>query len=128
MKKFNEWCDRMDAKLKDFEWKDLLYSLFPISIFFKRKQNQFETGKIIHVPTQTLRFKVQKDISQFRKIYGESADIGMSMDMIKKAMVNELTEKIAESGAIEFKSYKRVGDDYFDTQILEAEILIVTKK
>lgn len=43
MKRFNEWCDRMDVKLKDyieskdFKWKDLLYILFPISSSFFKK-------------------------------------------------------------------------------------------
>mgnify|MGYP000152957761 CR=1 FL=1 len=45
MKKFNEWCDRMDEKLKDFNFQDFLYILFPISMFFKRKQK--ETSKNI---------------------------------------------------------------------------------
>lgn len=128
MKKIKEFFDRMDEKFEKTDWTFLWNVIFPFSMLFKRKKKQTDKiGQIIHVPTQTLRFKVQKDISQFQKIYGSSADAGMSMKMIKKAMVNELVDHIAKSGAIEFKSYKRVGSDYFDTQILEAEILIVKK-
>ena len=128
MKKIKEFFDRMDEKFEKTDWTFLWNVIFPFSILFKRKKKQTDKiGQIIHVPTQTLRFKVQKDVSQFQKIYGASADAGMSMEMIKKAMVNELVDHIAKSGAIEFKSYKRVGSDYFDSQILEAEILIVKK-
>lgn len=129
MKKIKEFLDRMDEKFEKTDWTFLWNVIFPFSMLFKRKKKQTDKiGQIIHVPTQTLWFKVQKDISQFQKLYGESADIGMSMEMIKKAMVNELMEQIAQSGAVEFKSYKQVGGNYFDKQILEAEIRVVKRK
>ncbi len=119
----------MDEKFEKTDWTFLWNVIFPFSMLFKRKKKETNMqGHVIHVPTETLRFRVQKDISPFDQLYKNQADSGISGEMIKKAMINELLDEIVKSGAIEFKTYKRVGTDYMDRQMIEAEILVVKRK
>lgn len=133
MKKIKEFFDRMDEKFEKTDWTFLWNIIFPFFNFSKKKQINDIGGRIIQVPTQTLRFRVQRDISQFQNIYGNSADIGMSMEMIKAAMAKELMDQIIKSNAIEFKSYKQMYSGtggmagIQDPSVIEAEILVIKK-
>ena len=72
-------------------------------------------------------FRIDKDITSFTKIYGQSADVGISVQLIKKAMINDLIEKIAESGEIEFKQWNQVNQSGTNEQFISAEIKLVCK-
>lgn len=132
MKKIKEFFDRMDEKFEKTDWTFMWNIIFPFFSFSKKKQIT-SNSSIIQIPTQTLRFRVQRDISQFQNIYGNSTDIGMSMEMIKAAMAKELMDQIIKSNAIEFKSYKQMYNGtggmagIQDPSVIEAEILVIKK-
>lgn len=71
--------------------------------------------------------KVEKEITGFTKIYGQSTNTGISMQLIKKAMINDLIEKASESDQIEFNHHKRVNTFGVEEEFISAEIHIVCK-
>lgn len=108
MKRFNEWCDRMDAKLKDFEWREILSILFPFSSFFNRKpKNQFETGKVFKYDTKVgnpIQIRSTKNMSNMEMLYGTDVSRGtnFALDTIKMGIKREICEEIMKSDLIEW--------------------------
>ena len=98
----------------------------------QNKPKSYRTGPTPPPPVAKLgssikTFRIDKDISSFTKIYGQSADVGISVQLIKKAMINDLIEKVAESGEIEFKQWNQVNQFGADEQFISAEIKLVCK-
>jgi translation elongation factor EF-1alpha len=109
MKKFNEWCDQMDAKLKDFEWREILSILFPFSSFFNRKpKNQFETGKVFKYDVKTgnpIQIRSTKSMSNMEMLYGTDVSRGtnFALDMIKTAIRKEICDDIMKGDFIDWQ-------------------------
>jgi translation elongation factor EF-1alpha len=109
MKRFNEWCDRMDAKLKDFEWREILSILFPFSSFFNRKpKNQFETGKVFKYDVKTgnpIQIRSTKSMSNMEMLYGTDVSRGtnFALDMIKTAIRKEICDDIMKGDFIDWQ-------------------------
>jgi translation elongation factor EF-1alpha len=109
MKKFNEWCDQMDAKLKDFEWREILSILFPFSSFFNRKpKNQFETGKVFKYDTKVgnpIQIRSTKSMSNMEMLYGTDVSRGtnFALDMIKTAIRKEICDDIMKGDFIDWQ-------------------------
>jgi hypothetical protein len=109
MKKFNEWCDQMDAKLKDFEWREILSILFPFSSFFNRKpKNQFETGKVFKYDVKTanpIQIRSTKNMSNMEMLYGTDVSRGtnFALDMIKTAIRKEICDDIMKGDFIDWQ-------------------------
>jgi hypothetical protein len=110
MKKFNEWCDQMDAKLKDFDWREILSILFPFPSLFNRKpKNQFETGKVFKYETKTgypIQFQSQKYMSNMEMLYGTDVSKGtnFALDMIKAGIKREICDEIMKSDLFEWQT------------------------
>lgn len=109
MKRFNEWCDQMDAKLKDFEWREILSILFPFSSFFNRKpKNQFETGKVFKYDVKTgnpIQIRSTKSMSNMEMLYGTDVSRGtnFALDMIKTAIRKEICDDIMKGDFIDWQ-------------------------
>jgi translation elongation factor EF-1alpha len=109
MKKFNEWCDRMDQNLKDFEWREILSILFPFSSFFNRKpKNQFETGKVFKYDIKTgnpIQIRSTKSMSNMEMLYGTDVSRGtnFALDMIKTAIRKEICDDIMKGDFIDWQ-------------------------
>lgn len=114
MKRFNEWCDRMDAKLKDFDWKEILYLLFPLSLFFKRKPKN-ETGKAFIYDTKIgnpIQIKSTRNMSNMEMMYGTdfstsgsgnaSTSGNFAIDMYKAGIAREICEQIMKGNLIDW--------------------------
>ena len=117
MKKFNEWCDRMDEKLKDFNFQDLLYILFPISMFFKKKQKDISKNIVYNVRHgKPIIVQSQKMMTQYEKLYGNNGTGGLAgingtsgfvggnfgIDMIKTGIKREICDEILKSDLFEW--------------------------
>jgi hypothetical protein len=124
MKRFNEWCDRMDEKLKDFNFQDFLYILFPISIFFKRKQKETSENIVYDVRRgKPIIVQSQKMMTQYEKLYGNNgiggfktttdgfagtngtggfAGANFGIDMIKMGIKREICDEILKSDLFEW--------------------------
>jgi hypothetical protein len=117
MKKFNEWCDRMDEKLKDFNFQDFLYILFPISMFFKRKQKETSKNIVYNIRHgKPIIVQSQKTMTQYEKLYGNNGTGGLAgtngtsgfvggnfgIDMIKTGIKREICDEILKSDLFEW--------------------------
>jgi hypothetical protein len=117
MKKFNEWCDRMDEKLKDFNFQDFLYILFPISMFFKRKQKETSKNIVYNIRHgKPIIVQSQKTMTQYEKLYGNNGTGGLAgtngtsgfvggnfgIDMIKTGIKREICDEILKSDIFEW--------------------------
>jgi hypothetical protein len=108
MKKFNDWCDRMDQNLKDFNWKEILYMLFPFSVFFKPK-NQFETGKVFKYDIKLgnpIQIRSTKSMSNMEMLYGTDVSKGsnIALDMVKMSIKREICDEIMKSDLIDWQT------------------------
>lgn len=115
MKKFNEWCDRMDAKLKDFDWKEFLYILFPFSIFSKKKQNLTNIGTVYNIKQgHPVTVRSEKIMSRYEQMYFKTSGTGglagsnitdsqFSMDMVKMGLKREICDHIMNSDLFEWE-------------------------
>lgn len=107
MKKFNEWCNRMDAKLKDFEWRDLLYALFPFSMFFRRKPQHTSMNFVYETKVgKPIQFQSQKYMSNMEMLYGTDVSKGtnFALDMIKAGIKREICDEIMKSDIFEWQT------------------------
>jgi hypothetical protein len=141
MKKIKEFLDEMDQKFEKIDWSFVLSIIFPFMFLFKKKKTNTINGHIIQVPTQTLRFRVKKDISAFNRLYADKVDSGISGEMIKRTMINELVEELIRANVIEFKKTNQFGsfgtsgtagfptdfDNRNLVEYLEAEIFVIKK-
>ena len=98
MKRFNEWCTRMDEKIENFDWKEILYLLFPISMFFKR-QPKNETGKAFRYDVKLgnpIQIRSTKNMSNMEMLYGTDVSRGtnFALDSVKAAIKREICEEI----------------------------------
>ena len=114
MKKFNEWCDRMDQNLKNFDWKEILYLLFPFSLFYKRKPKN-ETGKAFVYDTKIgnpIQIRSTRNMSNMEMMYGTdfstsgscnaSTSGNFAMDMYKAGIAREICEQIMKGDLIDW--------------------------
>lgn len=115
---------------------------FIYNIFRKKEKIDHRQGPnptIIHSTRDLVAVRVRKDITPFKKIYGDRVNEGITIEMLKKAMLNELVEEIAKSNAIEFTTYDRpnlgTSGGYhpdFGTSggqaFMEAKLMIAVKK
>jgi translation elongation factor EF-1alpha len=107
MKRFNDWCDQMDQNLKNFNWKEILYMLFPFSVFFKPK-NQFETGKVFKYDVKLgnpIQIRSTKSMSNMEMLYGTDVSRGtnFALDMIKTAIRKEIYDDIMKGDFIDWQ-------------------------
>jgi translation elongation factor EF-1alpha len=99
----------MDAKLKDFEWREILSILFPFSSFFNRKpKNQFETGKVFKYDVKTgnpIQIRSTKSMSNMEMLYGTDVSRGtnFALDMIKTAIRKEICDDIMKGDFIDWQ-------------------------
>jgi translation elongation factor EF-1alpha len=99
----------MDAKLKDFEWREILSILFPFSSFFNRKpKNQFETGKVFKYDTKVgnpIQIRSTKNMSNMEMLYGTDFSWGTNFasDMIKTAIKKEICDDIMKGDFIDWQ-------------------------
>lgn len=117
---YDRWFGKKMTAAEAREWWD------------QNKPKSYRTGPTPPPPavksgSSIKTFRIDKDISSFTKIYGQSADMGISVQLIKKAMINDLIEKVAESGEIEFKQWNQVNQFGADEQFISAEIKLVCK-
>jgi len=120
MKGFNEWCNRIDERLKNFNWKEYFSMLFP---FFKR-QPKNETGKAFLYKTKLgspIQIRSIKNMSNMEMLYGSDVSLGtnFALDTIKVAMKREICDEIMRSDLFEWSTR----DTQTGTQI-EARIII----
>ena len=108
MKKFNEWCDRMDQNLKNFDWKEILYLLFPFSLFYKRKPKN-ETGKAFVYDTKIgnpIQIRSTKSMSNMEMLYGSdfstSGGGNFALDMIKMGIKRDICDEIMKGDLIDW--------------------------
>jgi hypothetical protein len=106
MKRFNEWCDRMDQNLKNFDWKEILYFLWPISMFFKRERKN-ETGKAFVYDTKIgnpIQIRSTRNMSNMEMLYGTDVSKGtnIALDMIKMSIKREICDEIMKSDLIDW--------------------------
>ena len=114
MKRFNEWSDRMDEKLKNIDWKEMLYFLWPISMFFKRKPKN-ETGKAFIYDTKIgnpIQIRSTRNMSNMEMMYGTdfstsgstnaSTSGNFAMDMYKAGIAREICEQIMKGDLIDW--------------------------
>jgi hypothetical protein len=114
MKRFNEWSDRMDEKLKNIDWKEILYFLWPISVFFKRKPKN-ETGKAFIYDTKLgnpIQIRSTKNMSNMEMLYGTdfstsgagnaSTSGNFAMDMYKAGIARDICEQIMKGDLIDW--------------------------
>jgi hypothetical protein len=114
MKRFNEWCDRMDENLKNFDWKEILYFLWPISMFFKRKPKN-ETGKAFVYDTKIgnpIQIRSTRNMSNMEMMYGTdfstsgsgnaSTSGNFAMDMYKAGIAREICDEIMKGNLIDW--------------------------
>ena len=114
MKRFNEWCDRMDQNLKNFDWKEILYFLWPISMFFKRERKN-ETGKAFVYDTKIgnpIQIRSTRNMSNMEMMYGTdfstsgsgnaSTSGNFAMDMYKAGLAREICEQIMKGDLIDW--------------------------
>ena len=106
MKRFNEWCTRMDEKIENFDWKEILYLLFPISMFFKR-QPKNETGKAFRYDVKLgnpIQIRSTKNMSNMEMLYGTDVSRGtnFALDSVKAAIKREICEEIMKSDLIDW--------------------------
>jgi hypothetical protein len=114
MKRFNEWSDRMDEKLKNIDWKEILYFLWPISMFFKRKPKN-ETGKAFIYDTKIgnpIQIRSTRNMSNMEMMYGTdfstsgsgnaSTSGNFAMDMYKAGIAREICEQIMKGDLIDW--------------------------
>jgi hypothetical protein len=114
MKRFNEWSDRMDEKLKNIDWKEMLYFLWPISMFFKRKPKN-ETGKAFIYDTKIgnpIQIRSTKNMSNMEMLYGTdfstsgsgnaSTSGNFAMDMYKAGIARDICEQIMKGDLIDW--------------------------
>jgi hypothetical protein len=114
MKRFNEWSDRMDEKLKNFDWKEILYLLFPFSMFYKRKPKN-ETGKAFVYDTKIgnpIQIRSTRNMSNMEMMYGTdfstsgstnaSTSGNFAMDMYKAGIAREICEQIMKGDLIDW--------------------------
>lgn len=108
MKKFNEWCDQMDAKLKDFNWREILSILFPFPSFFKKKpQQQTSMNFVYHTKVgRPIQFQSQKYMSNMEMLYGTDVSKGtnFTLDMIKAGIKREICDEIMKSDLFEWQT------------------------
>ena len=105
MKRFNDWCDQMDRNLKNFDWKEVLYLLFPFSIF--KPKNQFETGKVFKYDVKLgnpIQIRSTKNMSNMEMLYGTDVTRGtnIALDMIKMSIKREICDEIMKSDLIDW--------------------------
>ena len=105
MKKFNDWCDQMDRNLKNFDWKEVLYLLFPFSIF--KPRNQFETGKAFVYDVKLgnpIQIRSTKNMSNMEMLYGTDVSKGtnFALDSVKAAIKREICDEIMKSDLIDW--------------------------
>ena len=108
MKKINEWCDKMDAKLKDFEWREILSVLFPFSSFFNRKPKN-ETGKAFIYDVKLgnpIQIRSTKNMSNMEMLYGTDVSKGtnFALDTIKVAIKREICDEIMKGNLIDWET------------------------
>ena len=114
MKRFNEWSDRMDEKLKNIDWKEILYLLFPFSMFFKR-QPKNETGKAFMYDTKIgnpIQIRSTRNMSNMEMMYGTdfstsgsgnaSTSGNFAMDMYKAGIAREICDEIMKGNLIDW--------------------------
>lgn len=107
MKKFNEWCDQMDAKLKDFEWREILSILFPFSSLFKKKPKQTSMNFVYQTKVgMPIQFQSQKYMSNMEMLYGTDVSKGtnFALDMIKAGIKREICDEIMKSDLFEWQT------------------------
>ena len=114
MKKFNEWSDRMDEKLKNIDWKEILYFLWPVSMLFKRKPKN-ETGKAFRYDVKLgnpIQIRSTKNMSNMEMLYGNdfstsgsgnaSTSGNFAMDMYKAGIAREICDEIMKGDLIDW--------------------------
>jgi hypothetical protein len=108
MKRFNEWSDRMDEKLKNIEWKEILYFLWPVSMFFKR-QPKNETGKAFRYDVKLgnpIQIRSTKSMSNMEMLYGTdfstSGSGNFALDMVKMGIKREICDEIMKGDLIDW--------------------------
>ena len=127
MKKFNEWCDRMDARLKDFNWNEFLTILFPFSIFFNKKKQKFNIGTVYDIKRgHPVTIRSEKIMPQYEQMYFKTNGTGglagsnfktngtgglagsnitdsqFSLDMVKTGLKREICDHIMNSDLFEW--------------------------
>ena len=73
------------------------------------------------------KLKVQKDITSMINMYGTSAGNGLSIEIVKKALVNSLIEHVVTSDAVEFKTWTQPNQQGIQETFISAEINVVQK-
>lgn len=105
MKKFNEWCSRMDEKLKDVSFQDFFYALFPFSMFFKRKQKETSKNLVYNIKHgNPIQIRSTKSMSNMEMLYGSDVSRGtnFALDAVKAGIKREICEEIMKSDLIEW--------------------------
>lgn len=81
----------------------------------------------LHKTESVKKLKVQKDITSMVGMYGTSAGSGLSMEMVKKALINKLIEHVATSDAVEFTTWTQTNTLGIQETFISAEINVVQK-
>lgn len=84
-------------------------------------------GRKLNKTESVKKLKVQKDITSMVGMYGTSAGSGLSMEMVKKALINKLIEHVATSDAVEFTTWTQTNTLGIQETFISAEINVVQK-
>jgi hypothetical protein len=102
--KFDKWCDRMDQNLQNFQWKELLYLLFP---WLKKPKNETENAFRYDVKIgNPIQIRSTKHIHNMEMLYSTNISEGtnFALDMIKVAIKKEICDEIMKGDLIEWIS------------------------
>jgi hypothetical protein len=104
---------------------------FIFNIFRKKEKINHRQGPnptIIHSTQNLVMVRVKKDITSFKKIYGDRVDEGITIEMLKKAMLNELIEEITKANIVEFTTYDSFDFNTGGQAFMEAKLMVAVKK
>ena len=94
----------MDEKLKDFNFQEFLYILFPFSMFFKRKQKETSKNLVYDIKRgNPISIKSEKILGQIEKLYGDKLQEGYALDLIKMGIKREICDEILRSDLFEWQ-------------------------
>jgi|TARA_R110000822_G_scaffold11613_5_gene42265 hypothetical protein len=100
MKKFNEWCSRIDDKLKNYDFKNLLYSMFPMFFYIKP-----DTGRVwVNKGNTNIQIYAQTYMSDSDMLNGTHIPTATNLKLteIKEKLKRELFEQIMNNDLIEW--------------------------
>lgn len=104
---------------------------FIFNLFKKKEKINHRQGPnptIIHSTQNLVAVRVKKDITSFKKLYGDRVNDGITIEMLKKAMLNELIEEIAKANIIEFTTYDSFDFNTGEQAFMEAKLMVAVKK